>query len=339
VFSAVCEGLVNAAQGKVGLAGLRTGFAAIWPGRARRVDEQVAESLFKAGQELYNSGSFVEAAKVFVRAAAKSPKDAVLFYNAANAFDKAGERKSAIEWYKKYLASGARGREEAISSARLQVLERELAESAPGGKRGIPAALPFVEPVTKHTFQTVTTFADKPYTLIGVGARKVMGFKVYAMGLYLEDEPARRAFPKLAAQAGGSDRETLLHSDLAYKFIVLGEFGRMAMLHFVRAVSADDTRKSYREALTAAAGPTASTELKRDIEAFLQLFEDVKEGDDVIIRTTADGQLSVESKGKNRVGPKSLRLSHDVWDIWLGNKPISADLKRSIVDRIDTLGR
>jgi hypothetical protein len=39
------------------------------------------------------------------------------------------------------------------------------------------------------------------------------------------------------------------------------------------------------------------------------------------------------------MGPKNIKLSHDIWDIWMGSKPISADLKKTLVDRIDTLGR
>src|SRR5262245_16211186 len=193
------------------------------PGAANANDnDKATETLFRAAQELYNSGAFIEAAKVFARAATKSPKDVVLLYNAANAFDKAGERKSAIEWYRKFLATKPSGREEAISSARLAVLEREMADLGMGSKAALPLSLPFVEPATKRTFQTVTVFTGKAHSLIGVGVRKVFGFKVYAMGLYVEDEPARKAFPKLAAQAGGADHDTLLHSDLGYQFVVLG---------------------------------------------------------------------------------------------------------------------
>ena len=51
------------------------------------------------------------------------------------------------------------------------------------------------------------------------------------------------------------------------------------------------------------------------------------------------GEIIVEAKGQVKRGPTNLRLSHDIWDIWMGSKPISADLKKSLIDRIDTLGR
>ena len=51
------------------------------------------------------------------------------------------------------------------------------------------------------------------------------------------------------------------------------------------------------------------------------------------------GQVIVEAHGQKKVGPTNARLAHDIWDIWLGQKPISADLKKGMLDRIDTLGR
>lgn len=302
-------------------------------------DNGASSSLYRAGLVLYESGHFTEAAGLFASAAARTPQEPTLFYNAAKAYDKSGDRKNAIDWYKRFLGNSPSRREGAIAAARLQVIERELVEMAVAPRRALPPPLPFVEPTTKQSFQTLSTVEDKPYTLIGVGARKVYGFKVYAMALYVEDEPARAAFPRLAAQAGGADHDTLTHGDLVYNFVVVGEFGKMAVLRFVRAVSVEDTRKAYREALSISSASNAPSDLRRDAEAFLQLFDNVTAGEEMIIRTSPQGQVSVESHGQKRVGPTNLRLCHDIWDIWLGLKPISSDLKRSIVDRIDTLGR
>jgi len=83
----------------------------------------------------------------------------------------------------------------------------------------------------------------------------------------------------------------------------------------------------------------APSDLQRDIEAFVALFDDVAAGEDVLIRSTPEGQIIVEAHGQKRLGPTNLRLSHDIWDLWLGAKPISSDLKKTILDRVDTLGR
>jgi Chalcone isomerase-like len=239
--------------------------------------------------------------------------------------------------------------EVAAARARADVLDRELKEleaakaaasrPATEPRRNIPPPLPFVEPVTRYTYQTWINVDGVPYTLIGAGARKVYGFKVYAMGLYLEDEPARKGFPALAGRAGGSDHDSLARGDLAHQFVVLGDFGKAALLHFVRNVSGKDTRDAYRECLGDDINKNASPELKRDAEAFLAMFDDIKDGEDLMIRTTAAGQVIVEAHGQKKLGPTNARLAHDIWDIWLGQKPISADLKKGMLDRIDTLGR
>jgi tetratricopeptide (TPR) repeat protein len=319
-----------------------------WAAPPNRDDEATAAArrFYESGTYLFDRGKFIEAAKEFERAYEVQARPALL-YNIASAYDKGGERMKAVENYRKYVATMPGAPDVASARARADVLEREAKELAaakaaaarPAPRRTIPPPLPFVEPTTKHTYQTWVDVDGAPYTLIGAGARRVYGFKVYAMGLYLEDEPARRAFPALAARAGGSDHDSLARGDLAHEFVVLGDFGKMARLHFVRSVSGKETRDAYRDCLADDVGPRATAELKRDTEAFLALFDDLERGDDLTIRTTGKGQVIVEAHGQRRVGPTNARLAHDIWDIWLGQKPISADLKRGMLDRIDTLGR
>jgi len=308
-----------------------------------------AKRFYETGTLLYDRGEFLDAAKEFERAYREQPRPALL-YNIASSYDKGGDRVHAVENYRKYVATMPSAPDVASAKARADVLDREQKELAaareannrpavqqPG--RNIPPPLPFVEPVTKYTYQTWIKIDGVPYTLIGAGARKVYGFKVYAMGLYLEDEPARKAFPSLAARAGGSDHDSLARGDLAHQFVVLGDFGKSALLHFVRSVSGKDTRDAYREALGDDVGKNASPDLKRDAEAFLAMFDDIKDGEDLTIRTTGAGQVIVEAHGQKKMGPTNVRLAHDIWDIWLGQKPISSDLKKGMLDRIDTLGR
>jgi tetratricopeptide (TPR) repeat protein len=305
-----------------------------------------AKRFYETGTLLFDRGEFADSAKEFERAYSEDPLPQLL-YNIASAYDKAGERRKAVDNYRKYVATMPQSNDVAAAKSRADVLDRELKELEAAkaaaqpqvAKRPVAPPLPFVEPVTKFTYQTVVTLDGVPYTLIGAGARKVFGFKVYAMGLYLEDEPARRGFPDLAARAGGSDHDSLARGDLAHQFVVLGAFGKAALLHFVRNVSAKETRDAYRDALGDDANSKASPDMKRDSEAFLSLFDDLKDGDNCWIRTLANGQVIVEAHGQKKVGPTNQRLAHDIWDIWLGQKPISSDLKKSMLDRVDTLGR
>jgi tetratricopeptide (TPR) repeat protein len=315
------------------------------PGKAADDEKTAAAKRFyDTGTLLFDRGEFADAAREFERAYGEQPLPAFL-YNIASAYDKAGERKKAVDAYRRYVQTMPESNDVAAARTRADVLDRELKEleaakaASQPQKRVLPPPLPFVEPVTHYTYQTLVTLDGVPYTLIGAGARKVFGFKVYAMGLYLEDEPARRGFPDLAARAGGSDHDSLARGDLAHQFVVLGGFGKAALLHFVRNVSAKETRDAYRDALGDDANGKASPDLKRDSEAFLALFDDLKDGDDCWIRTLANGQIIVEAHGKRHVGPTNQRLAHDIWDIWLGQKPISADLKKGMLDRVDTLGR
>ena len=324
--------------------------ASAWaaPKAAPPVDDEkktAAKHFYDTGTLLFDRGEFLDAAKEFERAYTEAPLPAFL-YNVASSYDKGGERKKAVEFYRKYAASAPDAKDVGVARSRADVLEREMKEldaakrnNAAPTQRPRPPVLPFVEPVTKYTFMTATDFDGVPYTLLGVGARKVYGFKVYSMALYVEDDPARTVFPKLAAQAGGSDLATLSRGDIANRWLVMSEFGKAALLHFVRNVSAKDTRDAYREALGDAANSSAPVELRRDVEAFLNLFDDVKDGDNITIRTTSKGEVFVTSKGVEKKGPTNLRLSHDIWDIWMGSKPVSPDLKKSLIDRIDTLGR
>jgi tetratricopeptide (TPR) repeat protein len=330
-----------------GLVAALTLTAAVLAAPPKKDDEKTAAAkrFYEAGTLLFDRGEFADAAKEFERAYSEQPLPSLL-YNIASAYDKAGDRKKAVESYRKYVATMPESNDVAAARSRADVLDRELKEleqakaaAQQPPKRAVAPPLPFVEPVTKYTYKTVVELDKVPYTLIGAGARKVYGFKVYAMGLYLEDDPARRAFPDLAARAGGSDHDSLARGDLAHQFVVLGSFGKAALLHFVRNVSAKDTRDAYREALGDDANGKASPDLKRDSEAFLAMFDDIKDGEDLWIRTLGNGQVIVEAHGQRKVGPTNQRLAHDIWDIWLGAKPISSDLKKGMLDRVDTLGR
>jgi len=321
--------------------------AAAQPAPAPAEDEKrtAAKRFFDTGTLLYERGEFLDAAKEFERAYSEAPIPAFL-YNVAQSYDKGGDRQKAASAYRKYAESMPDAKDTAVARKRAEVLEKEWAEleaakkaAAAPKKREMPPALPFVEPVTKYTYQTWVDVDGKIYTLLGAGARKVYGFKVYAMGLYVEDEPARQSFPKLAGQAGGSDHATLLRGDLVNQWLVNSDFAKQATLHFVRNVSGKDTRDAYRECLEEDLGNKASTELKQATEQFLGMFDDIKDGENLTIRTLVDGTIIVEAHGQKKMGPKNVRLSHDLWDIWMGSKPISADLKKTLVDRVDTLGR
>ena len=53
---------------------------------------------------------------------------------------------------------------------------------------------------------------------------------------------------------------------------------------------------------------------------------------------TAEGVASVAVGGVRKDGPKDLTLCIDLWNLWIGQKAISEELKQGLVERIPSLG-
>lgn len=196
------------------------------------------------------------------------------------------------------------------------------------------------EPASGHRFAASLTYGGKPYTLIGVGIRKKFVVKVYAMGLYVEHAAAKQAFPSLATKAGGPERDRLLSGDKAQTFVAWGRFGKLGVMHFVRNVDREKIQEAYRDSLANALSDKASADLRRDAQAFVALFDkDIKDGQELRIHTDDTGKITVEIAGEKKDGPQNPQLGRQIWEIWLGPKPISKDLQRGLVARIDELGK
>lgn len=295
------------------------------------------KKFYEAGTKAFEAGRFREAATEYERAFAAQPLPAFI-YDVASAYDKAGASDEALAAYRRYLAlPGHDVKDEPAVRARVEVLEKAKpapAVASPAPKR---AVFPYVEPVTRHSFPTSMNIGDKDYALLGAGSMA----KTYAMALYVEDEPARTQFVRLAAQAGGTDHASLFRNDQAPQFVVLGDFGKHAVFYFDKAMTVQKLRELYRDALAEDTRASATPELRRDAEAFLALFDrDMKPGDELHLHSDADGEIFVHvGKGFTRTGPRNQRIVHDLWTAWLGPKPIANDLKSHLLDRMDSLAR
>jgi hypothetical protein len=196
------------------------------------------------------------------------------------------------------------------------------------------------EPSTGHSFESAAKIDGRPYALVGLGVRKKVMIKVYAMALYVDEAEGRHGFPALVSRAGGSDHAKLTNGDHAQSFVMWGTFGKQAVLHFVRDVDAGKIRSAFQDGLEDELSDKAPADIKQGAQAFLAMFDkDMKEGQEIVLRTTADGKIEAEVAGSKKSGPQSPRLARAVWGIWLGPKPISADLRRGLVERIDVLGK
>ncbi len=302
--------------------------------------KQKVKKLFADGMVQYDLRRFDAAITLFEKAFETRP-DPVFLYNIAQAHRMAGRPADAAAFYRNYLRKAPDAPNASDVKGWIATLDKEA-----GGKPAtapLPAAeapIPYLEPKSKHSFLSRVTLDNKAHTLIGVGHRSYMGFSVYGMALYVEDSLARRAFPKLVAQAGGSELQQLRARDLAQNFVVLGEFGKAAVLFFTRKLTAKQIADSYRDLLKENLKATTAPALRQNTEQFLALFNrDVAAGDEMTIATSSDGLISVTTAGNRMEGPRDPTLCIDLWNMWLGGKPLSTDMKQSLVERIAVLGQ
>jgi hypothetical protein len=205
---------------------------------------------------------------------------------------------------------------------------------------GAARAETIVEPSSGTAFEASRTVDGKPFTLLGTGIRKKWMVKVYAMGLYVAEEDARRAFPALAARAGGKDKAKLTASDHAQSFVIWGTFPKVGVLHFVRNVEVEKIREAFKDGFEEELSDKAPPELKKATESFLSLFTgEIKEGQEIVLTTNGDGKITVDIAGAVKPGPSNPKLVRALWSVWLGGKPISTDMRKSLVERVDVLGR
>jgi tetratricopeptide (TPR) repeat protein len=304
-----------------------------------RARKEQAKQFFEEGTMHYNLREFEQAIASFQNAYKSVPNAAFLF-NIAQAHRMAGHISDAIGFYNNYL----RLLPDAANAAEVKKWVAELEASQKAAPElpklpPMPPAQPFLEPRSKHNFLTRLSRYGTDYVLTGASFRSVIGFTVYGVGMYVEEEPARRAYPKLVQKAGGTDLNLLRARDLAQNFVVLGEFGKMGLMYFVRNVAADKIRDAYRGVLQDNLKPSANPQLRQQTQEFLALFDrDMKSGEELAVGTTTEGKIFVAVGAIKKDGPQSPTLAIDLWNLWLGQKPLSKELKQGLVERIQALG-
>jgi hypothetical protein len=119
-----------------------------------------------------------------------------------------------------------------------------------------------------------------------------------------------------------------------------GTIGKVGIHHFLRDVDAEKIRDTFGDGLEEEMNDKASADRKQAAQQFLALFDrDIKEGQEIKIRTSAEGKIDVEIGGQKKSAPTSPKLARAVWSIWLGSKSISPELRKALVDRVDVLGK
>lgn len=159
---------------------------------------------------------------------------------------------------------------------------------------------------------------DRDASLLGVGLRTktILKVKVYAIGLYVADSAL--AGP-LKGKAASPD---------LYRELVAGDFPKKVVMKFVRDVSTSQIRDAFHESL-GNAGPRA--------DEWINYFGEIRSGQEIVISWVPGTGLQTKVAGADKSIINDKAFASSVFGIWLGDKPIQDDLKKSLVSRASEL--
>lgn len=213
-----------------------------------------------------------------------------------------------------------------VAAAQPMAKAAEAHKPAPAEARK-PAVAGAHKPAAKQ--DPPHTVDGRPLILVGEGERVRDGETLYKMEMWVDEQDGKRAFPALAMRAGGRDKSRLTRGDHAPAFLIWGHFTKQAVLTFARAVPAATMRDDVKSALTEVRGA----------DELLALFEDAAAGDQWLVTAGDNGQIALTIGGKKKEAPQSPRLVRALWEVWLGNKPLSPELRHGLIEHIDVLGK
>jgi len=134
-------------------------------------------------------------------------------------------------------------------------------------------------------------------------------------------------------RAGGRDKAKIVRGDHAPGFLVWGRFTKQALFKFAKAVPAATMREDVKVGLGDEKGA----------DAVAALFAvDADAGDEWVLTTRDNGEIELKTgdgKDDKKQGPQSPKLQRALWNAWLGAKPVSVELRRQLIEKIDLLGR
>jgi hypothetical protein len=163
-------------------------------------------------------------------------------------------------------------------------------------------------------------------SLLGVGVRvkaiTIIKVKVYAVGLYVADAALSGPLASFKGKLSSPD---------FYRELVWGDFPKEVRLRFVRDVDRKRIQEAMRESL---AGADAKW-----LDPFIGYFEEVKEGQECVLRWAPGGTLQTTYAGAARPPIPDKTFTAAVFGIYLGEKPVQPDLKRDLVSRAAELIR
>ncbi len=174
---------------------------------------------------------------------------------------------------------------------------------------------------------------DQIHTLTGIGVRTrtMLNIKVYAMGLYIDADAARVA---LADWAGKEPKE--LEKDKAmFQRMLEMDMGMTLRLVMTRDVGGEKMAEAFEKALaprvekaSAEMGMADGTDALAQFRGYFGV--DKVTDDSELIFSCVDGTLYTTIKGEVAEAIESPALCWALFDVYIGEKPISKGAKKNI---------
>ena len=196
-------------------------------------------------------------------------------------------------------------------------------EAQPAGGGGelvplqvVPGAETFTDPSSGIVFPKAVTLrdGDREFRMkaTGSGLRKKIVFKVYGAALYVDETAALGPDP-LAS-------------------LVAGHMARRIVMTFKRDVDYGKIREAYEGGLKRVWKGKLDPAVAPDLETFLHYFDKgVKEGQSIELTYLPDKGLCTAVAGVSYPLVTNPKIAHDIWAVWLGDDPVSTDLRRDLV--------
>ncbi len=200
-----------------------------------------------------------------------------------------------------------------------------------------------IEPSSKVPFPVEITAAGggDTHVLTGVAIRTktFLKVKVYAFGIYVDEVPARATLSSFANQSAGD----LERNQNFYDRILDREFAMTLRLVMTRDVGGEDMADAFDGALRPRVQSAASDMNMPGGEAALDTFrgyfsvDEMTKESELLFSCTPDGTLSSLVKGQPADDIHSNALCWALFDVFLGEDPISNGGKKTVIANIPNI--
>ena len=174
-----------------------------------------------------------------------------------------------------------------------------------------------------------------PHWIMGTGVRQrtIFRVKIYAFGLYVDPVGARASLSRFSRLSAS----TLERDENFYRSLLELDFAMTLRLVMTRTVDGDDVAEAFDDALRPRIA-RAVTDMNNSgelvvLERFRGYFDvdEVRTGTEIVFSCGPPGRLATSVGGDQRPPIDSRALCRALFDVYLGEEPISADGKRSII--------